>query len=389
MRDRHIPHDLQSCRHCESIPAGVYRRHWKVEKKASAWHVISDGPDFMVRLPRQAHFATILAYHTAADGIPLQYRGPLYWEGDAEDPAEVFRDTRRSVEFLRVEYGCPPEALRLWLSGRRSVHTTLPARVFGAEGGHPQLPHIYAMMTGHLFPPSMTPSFDRSIYNASKGRMWRLPNRRRSDSGRYKVPISVRELLHKAYSELEPFSHCPRKGIFWLPEEDLSPCLGLVQLYQEMVAASERKRAVDHVPSQETSNGAGNIDLLFARCAFIRHCRDDAVTLSEPQWFAMISNVGRCADGSEAVHRLSAPYPGYSPQETDAKIAHALQGTGPHTCAHIQALGFAGCPARGCGVKAPIGLTRPHPHTDDLWSGLQTLPLRPYSGYRGLRYGRG
>ena len=71
----------------------------------------------------------------------------------------------------------------------------------------------------------------------------------------------------------------------------------------------------------------------------------------------MVSNVGRCADGPEAVHRLSALYPGYSPQETDAKITHALQDTGPHTCAYIQALGFTRCPPSGCGVKAPIGLS--------------------------------
>jgi hypothetical protein len=60
------------------------------------------------------------------------------------------------------------------------------------------------------------------------------------------------------------------------------------------------------------------------------------------------------------VHQLSAPYPTYSPQETDAKIVHALQDTGPHTCVYIQALGFTGCPAGGCGVKAPSALSYDH-----------------------------
>lgn len=97
-------------------------------------------------------------------------------------------------------------------------------------------------------------------------------------------------------------------------------------------------------------------DVILANCAFCQHCRDNAETLSEPEWYAMISNLARADGGRELIHELSRPYPRYSPAETERKIEHALRDGEPHTCAYIQdSLGFTGCPAAGCGVKAPIG----------------------------------
>src|SRR5438093_3375331 len=96
------PHACTSCRLCEAISLDTYRRHWKVEDKARAWHVIADGPHLMGRLPRQAHFATILAYRPDPDGTPGWYRGPLYWEFDASNVAHALEDLRQTLELLRV-----------------------------------------------------------------------------------------------------------------------------------------------------------------------------------------------------------------------------------------------------------------------------------------------
>ncbi len=94
-------------------------------------------------------------------------------------------------------------------------------------------------------------------------------------------------------------------------------------------------------------------------CAWLRHCRDDAATLPEPEWFAALSIVARCEDGNKHAHDISAPYPGYTHAATEAKIAHALSG-GPRTCANIQmalnaASYCASCPH--CGKNSsPISL---------------------------------
>jgi hypothetical protein len=115
-------------------------------------------------------------------------------------------------------------------------------------------------------------------------------------------------------------------------------------------------------PDEDSSprqwNGpAGALTPVLRHCRFLHHCRDNAATLSEPEWWAMISNLARLEDGRDVAHAFSAPYPHYSPVETDKKIAHTLHAAGPHTCAYIQQhLGFTGCPPNGCGVKAPAAL---------------------------------
>jgi hypothetical protein len=368
MANRSLPHDSRACPLCDNVPSDAYRRHWKHEAKAGAWHVMADAPNLMARLPRHAHFLTVLAYRFVPEGDPY-YRGPLYFEFDSHDPAAALTDLRRCVSIIEVEYGCPLEAVHVWHSGGRGFHGTIPPIVTGAEAGHRRLPRIYAAMIEQLFPPSVAPLLDRSVYSAGKGRMWRLLNRRRSDTKRYKVPFSMGEVLHQPYADLDALTLHPRKGVFWPADEDLSPCPGLVQLYEVTATAVEEAAARPSTRSCVESGTGGDVGVLLMRCAFVRHCRDDASTLSEPEWFAMISNVSRCADGSAVVHRLSEPYPRYSPQETDAKIAHALQDTGPHTCAFIQAMGYQGCPPGGCGVKAPIGLTRQQPPSYDPWLG--------------------
>jgi hypothetical protein len=66
-------HDPRSCRLCEHVPAECYCRHWKHEPKPGYWHVIADGPDLAGRLPRQAHFVTILRYRLGPKSTIAQY----------------------------------------------------------------------------------------------------------------------------------------------------------------------------------------------------------------------------------------------------------------------------------------------------------------------------
>jgi hypothetical protein len=183
-------HDPLACPRCEVVSPDAWRRHWKDEPERRAWHVIADDPTFMARLPKSAYFVTILSYLPGPDDLPSQYKGPLYCEADG-DPADVLRDLRQYVELLTVEYDCSPEGVRLWLSGGRSIHMTIPPHVIGADEGHALLPDIYRAMIERLFPATMAPTLDRSVYNRGKGRMWRLPNRRRTDTGKCKVPITA------------------------------------------------------------------------------------------------------------------------------------------------------------------------------------------------------
>lgn len=128
------------------------------------------------------------------------------------------------------------------------------------------------------------------------------------------------------------------------------------QWYAEMFQASKKRDIPKEKPKREYESGGAGAEVILNNCTFCQHCRDDAASLSEPEWYSMITNLARAGGGVDLIHELSKPHRGYNAKETDFKIEHALQDGEPHTCQYIQDnLGFGGCPAGGCGVKAPVG----------------------------------
>ncbi|WP_051318316.1 MULTISPECIES: DNA primase family protein [Cohnella] len=113
-------------------------------------------------------------------------------------------------------------------------------------------------------------------------------------------------------------------------------------------------------------------ELILEKCAFLRHCQDEAATLTEPKWFAMINVLSFAENGAGLIHHLSQPHPKYTEKETNDKISRALGKNGigkPMTCATIQEqCGDSLC--RNCPykdrIKSPIvlGMKQQYPLTD-------------------------
>jgi hypothetical protein len=74
------------------------------------------------------------------------------------------------------------------------------------------------------------------------------------------------------------------------------------------------------------------------RCPFITATKADAASLPEPLWWGMVSILAFAKDGAIFIHQLSEAYPGYSREETNEKIHHALTADGPMTCAKVAEL---------------------------------------------------
>ena len=100
---------------------------------------------------------------------------------------------------------------------------------------------------------------------------------------------------------------------------------------------------------QETNERLNQI----MECEFLKHCDCDRATLSEPEWYAMISILARETGGPNLIHSLSRGYPRYQPGETDKKILHAINDSGPATCERIKSLWTCG---KDCGIKSPVSL---------------------------------
>jgi putative DNA primase/helicase len=111
------------------------------------------------------------------------------------------------------------------------------------------------------------------------------------------------------------------------------------------------------MPSQKGTRKG--LALVGRRCLFAQHCKDNAKTLPEHDWYAMITNLAVFEGGDVLIHEMSKAYPAYNERETQEKINHFLEsGTKPITCKTIAEKGFM-CPkveTGECGCKAPAAL---------------------------------
>jgi putative DNA primase/helicase len=114
-------------------------------------------------------------------------------------------------------------------------------------------------------------------------------------------------------------------------------------------------------PLATTANGQAKASYIMEntaalmKCDFIRWCAEHPADVQEPLWHALVSNLASVRPGGVSLcHDLSKGHPGYSPEETNQKILHALEESRPISCAKIRERGFA-C-KKSCGVTSPTGL---------------------------------
>jgi hypothetical protein len=97
---------------------------------------------------------------------------------------------------------------------------------------------------------------------------------------------------------------------------------------------------------------------IYENCAFIRHCKDNAETLSEPEWYDWLTISSRCKDGRKLSHEISEPYPQYSREETNKKIDQALKKTGPLLCETLKKRYPTTCSGCKNSISTPLHLGR-------------------------------
>lgn len=101
---------------------------------------------------------------------------------------------------------------------------------------------------------------------------------------------------------------------------------------------------------------------ILEECQFIKQCQVHPEKVSEPEWYAMLSVVGRLSEGQKLAHKMSEGHPKYSFEETEAKLAQSISGSsGPRTCTNINAISggkCVGCKHRGK-ITSPILIKGP------------------------------
>ena len=108
----------------------------------------------------------------------------------------------------------------------------------------------------------------------------------------------------------------------------------------------------------EEVKGENGLEVVCFKCDFIRHCKKNSKTLSEPLWHGMITNLALFKGGAYRIHELSKDYKTYSEKETEEKISNFLKsGAGPMTCETLRDRGYP-CERYGktCYGKSPASL---------------------------------
>ena len=137
---------------------------------------------------------------------------------------------------------------------------------------------------------------------------------------------------------------------------------------------------IENTADEEVKSENG-LEVVCFKCDFIKHCKKNLKTLSEPLWHGMITNLALFNGGIERIHELSKGYKTYSEKETEEKISNFLKsGAGPMTCETLRDRGYT-CQRYGktCYGKSPASLAFKPLTVKDIRECIKTLKVSEVS----------
>lgn len=137
---------------------------------------------------------------------------------------------------------------------------------------------------------------------------------------------------------------------------------------------------IENTVDEEVKSENG-LEVVCFKCDFIKHCKKNSKTLSEPLWHGMITNLALFKGGNYRIHELSKGYKTYSEKETEEKIINFLKsGAGPMTCETLRDRGYT-CPRYGktCYGKSPASLAFKPLTVKDIRECIKTLKVSEVS----------
>lgn len=191
-------------------------RYWKIERPAADWNLIPDTPQARQQAIKDgAMFMTwaSLSSPYEGNGHPEPHRwGNLPLDFDNKENVQQALNDLRTLCFVHLPefYGIDPYDIRYFLSGGKGFHAIIPAKLLSAEDGDPRLPLIYKGIVSRWKEALNLTSLDMSLYNMQKGKMFRIPNIRRLNA-KYKVPLSLDEIIRAEAGDLVELGNAPRK----------------------------------------------------------------------------------------------------------------------------------------------------------------------------------
>jgi hypothetical protein len=149
-----------------------YFLYWKTETAKDTWNSIPDTPEARDKAIRNGamFFTTLALSFPFVDGGPEpNRRGPLVLDlDDKANPDNALQELRKLCMFyLPVTYGIPTWDIKFYCSGSKGFHAEIPARFFGLEAGHTELPLIYKRLVQGWVDKLGFKTVDLSMYGVS------------------------------------------------------------------------------------------------------------------------------------------------------------------------------------------------------------------------------
>jgi hypothetical protein len=283
------------------------------------------------------------------------------------DLAVALAELRQLICRLHEFWEVPLDKLTILYSGSKGFHVEIPVTLLGGIEPVCDLPYRIGAFAAALIADLGLTCIDPTACEPL--RLWRWPNSRHGTTGRHAIPLTATEALTITIAEIIALAAAPRTTV--LPNDDdreVRPELAALWASTAGQAPQKRERTrtqrahakADGTFAWQSYDGPpAHVQPILAGCAWLRHTRDDAATLQEPDWYGMLTVVGRCEDGEQIAHAWSAPHPEYIPEDTADKLTRALTETGPATCVYIrnelEATACLTCPHWGR-ITSPIVL---------------------------------
>lgn len=323
-------------------------------EKYPAWVAISNTEEYIQKAIANGYTAisTTAFSHEPHSSKPEPIRkGSLFLDIDCKhDQIKGIWAAQKFVEIFCRQFAVHADSLHYWISGGKGCHIEIPAEIIGAQEGDTNLPQIYKFMIAVIMCRykirNLDNYLDMSMYCMGKGKLLRHENIKRKN-GCYKVPVTAEEFCKMTANDLAALTHSSRKILSNTQNHELKISEDLVELYETVKEM--------YSLGQQQKHPITSIEAIMD-CEFIKHCNENAQTLSEPEWFTMVSLLSPLRNiGKYLIHQLSSPYPDYSYDKTELKRKNAISNGDKAriTCNHIKTMFKC---TKQCSVSSPCDL---------------------------------
>jgi hypothetical protein len=157
-------------------------------------------------------YVTAYMYNGAGQDNSFLY-GPLYIDLDINIKGDfefnkLKRDLSHIVTALNIHYKVPHDFIKIFFSGHKGFHITVPPEVFDIVP-HKRLNEYFKYVAQNLNSYTLFKTMDVRIYDNK--RLFRLENSIHGETGLYKVPVDYEFARTATYQEMLEYASQPRE----------------------------------------------------------------------------------------------------------------------------------------------------------------------------------